>query len=46
MSIDEEQPKARSHLMDLAVVYFKKEGYKVNSENAVLEGHSGVYETF
>ena len=41
MSIDEEQPKPRSHLLDLAIQYFKKEGYKVNRENVVLEGYSG-----
>jgi len=41
MKIGEEQPKSRSHLVALAVQYFKKEGYKVNSENAVLEGYSG-----
>jgi hypothetical protein len=46
MDIEEDQPKARSRLMDLAVVYFKKEGYKLNSENAVLEGHSGVSRHF
>ena len=41
MNIDEEQPKPRSHLLDLAIQYFKKEGYKVNKENVVLEGYSG-----
>ena len=41
MSIDEEQIKPRSHLVDLAIQYFKKEGYKVNRENVVLEGYSG-----
>ena len=46
MSIGEEQTKPRSHLMDLAVEYFKKEGYKINSENAELEGHSGVTRHF
>ena len=43
---DEEQLKARSHLTELAVAYFKKEGYKVNSENVKLEGHSGVARHF
>jgi hypothetical protein len=46
MSADEEQFKARSHLTELAVAYFKKEGYKVNSENVKLEGHSGVMRHF
>ena len=46
MSIDADQPKDRSHLVDLAVSYFKKEGYKVNNENASIEGHSGVSRHF
>ena len=46
MTIDDEQPKPRSPLLDLAIQYFKKEGYKVNSENARLEGHSGVSRHF
>ena len=41
MSEDAEQPKPRSRLLDLAIKYFKKEGYKVNKENAELEGYSG-----
>ncbi len=32
--------------MDLAIQYFKKEGYKVISENAMIEGHSGVSKHF
>ena len=46
MSVDGEQFKSRSQLTDLAVAYFKKEGYKVNSENVKLEGHSGVARHF
>ena len=46
MSNDEDQPKPRSHLLELAIQYFKKEGYKVTRENAVLEGHSGVSRHF
>jgi hypothetical protein len=42
----DEQLKPRSRLMDLAYSYFKKEGYRVNSENAFLEGHSGVTRHF
>ena len=38
--------KPKSHLMDLAVQYFKKEGYKVNHENAALEGFSGISRKF
>jgi len=41
MSIGEEQPEPKSHLLELAIGYFKKEGYKVNRENVVLEGFSG-----
>jgi hypothetical protein len=46
MSIEKEQRKSRVQLTELAVHYFKKEGYKVNSENATLEGHSGVTRHF
>jgi hypothetical protein len=43
---DSEPVEPRSHLTDLAVQYFKKEGYKVNNENIKLEGHSGVARHF
>ena len=33
-------------LVDLALKYFKKEGYKVNQENSVLEGYSGISRRF
>jgi hypothetical protein len=46
MSVDKGQVKARSHLTDLAVAYFKKEGYKVNSQDVKIEGHSGVSRHF
>lgn len=46
MGVGEDQPKARSHLADLAVQYFKKEGFKVNSENAMMEGFSGISRHF
>ena len=36
----------KSRLMDLAVRYFKKEGYKVNSENTTLEGFTGTSRRF
>ncbi|MDR1993588.1 MAG: hypothetical protein LBQ98_08900 [Nitrososphaerota archaeon] len=42
----EDQPKPRSSLIDLAIEYFKKEGYKINSENVKLEGHSGIIRHF
>jgi hypothetical protein len=41
-----EKPKITSHLLDSAVKYFKKEGYKVRSEVASLEGTSGVTRRF
>lgn len=44
--MDAEESKPRSHLMDMAVKYFKKEGYKVNGENVRMEGHSGVMRHF
>jgi hypothetical protein len=41
-----EEAKPRSALLDQAVLYFKKEGYKVNNEDVKLEGHSGVSRHF
>jgi len=38
------RPKRR--LVDFAVQYFKKEGYKINHENAVIEGYSGISRKF
>jgi hypothetical protein len=38
--------KARSKLTELAVQYFKKEGYKINHEEAALEGFSGISRKF
>ena len=32
--------------MDLALQYFKKEGYKLNREDSVLEGYSGISRKF
>jgi hypothetical protein len=43
---DEGQVKPRNRLIELAVKYFKKEGYKLNYENAQLEGHSGILRHF
>jgi hypothetical protein len=42
----EEKVTRKSRLMDLAVQYFKKEGYKVSHENAVLEGFTGIPRKF
>jgi hypothetical protein len=33
-------------LTELAVQYFKKEGYKINREDAVVEGFSGISRKF
>ena len=45
MSNEEEKPKS-SDLVQAAVRYFKKEGYKVNQNAAPLEGFSGVSRGF
>ena len=42
----EEGTQQRSQLIELAIGYFKKEGFKVNSENVMLEGNSGVLRHF
>jgi hypothetical protein len=42
----EERAKPKSRLMNLAVQYFKKEGYKLNHEDTVLEGFSGISRKF
>jgi hypothetical protein len=42
----EEKTKPKSRLMDLAMKYFKKEGYKLNHEDTVLEGFSGISRKF
>jgi hypothetical protein len=41
-----EKYKASSRLVETAVKYFKKEGYKIKSEAASLEGDSGVTRRF
>lgn len=45
MSNEEDKPKP-SDLVQAAVRYFKKEGYKVNQNAAPLEGFSGVSRGF
>ena len=42
----EENMKTRSKLMELAIQYFKKEGYKINREEAAVEGFSGISRKF
>jgi hypothetical protein len=47
MSSEEKvQTKPPSELVELAVRYFKKEGYKVERETAALEGFSGISRKF
>jgi len=43
---EDEQPKPRSHLVEMALAYFKKEGFKINYENATMEGQSGISRHF
>jgi hypothetical protein len=38
--------KAKSQLFDLAMQYFKKEGYKLRQEETTLEGFSGISRRF
>jgi hypothetical protein len=42
----EERATPKSRLMELAVRYFKKEGYKVKHEGVVLEGFTGISRKF
>ena len=37
---------SKQRLLDLALKYFKKEGYKINREDSVLEGYSGISRKF
>ena len=45
MTADEAE-KPKSHLRELAVQYFKKEGYKINKEDVEMEGYSGETRRF
>lgn len=40
------EQKARSQLAELAMQYFKKEGYKIRQEDVTLEGFSGILRRF
>jgi hypothetical protein len=40
------RPRSKQRLLDLALKYFKKEGYKINFESSVLEGYSGISRRF
>jgi hypothetical protein len=47
MDIDSGQtPNERSKLVEQAIGFFKKEGYRVNNENAELDGFSGITRKF
>ena len=43
---NDEGAKPRSHLVDLAAKYFKKEGYKLVYEDSSMDGFSGVSRRF
>jgi galactitol-specific phosphotransferase system IIB component len=45
-SEDETQAKKPSDLLELAIRYFKKEGYKIEQEATTLEGFSGISRKF
>lgn len=38
--------RSKLRLLGLALQYFKKEGYKINREDSVLEGYSGISRKF
>jgi hypothetical protein len=38
--------RSKPHLTDLAVQFFKKEGYKIRQEDTVIEGYSGISRKF
>jgi hypothetical protein len=38
--------RAKLGLAEIAVQYFKKEGYKINQKASVLEGYSGISRKF
>lgn len=43
MSIEKDQTKSgKSNLVEITIAYLKKKGFKVNYENATIEGHSGI----
>ncbi|MEM3578068.1 MAG: hypothetical protein QXX51_06410 [Candidatus Bathyarchaeia archaeon] len=47
MSAEEQrEAKPQSELLNLAVKYLKKEGYKIEQEKTVLEGRTGVLRKF
>jgi hypothetical protein len=46
VSDENDQPKTRSHLTEIAITYFEKKGFKIKYENATVEGNSGTSHHF
>lgn len=42
----DKRAKLREHLLELALKFFKKEGYKVKNKDIILEGYSGILRKF
>jgi hypothetical protein len=42
----EKRAKLREYLIELALKFFKKEGYKLKREKVILEGYSGILRRF
>jgi hypothetical protein len=42
----DERAKPKSQLAELAIQFFKKEGYRLNHQDASLEGFSGILRRF
>jgi hypothetical protein len=40
VSVEKDQPAVRSRLAEMAIIYFGKKGFKINSENTIVEGYS------
>ena len=42
----DKRARLREQLVELALKFFKKEGYKVRRKNVILEGYSGILRKF
>jgi hypothetical protein len=40
VSDEKDQPSNRSQLTEMAIVYFERKGFKINCENAIVEGYN------
>jgi hypothetical protein len=40
VSAEKDQTVGRSRLAEMAIVYFGKKGFKINNENAIVEGYT------